>query len=84
MAHVLRDYGPDGVSVVLASNGAGRVEPFVFSDRAAAERAADQFEGKGDIETVLVWHGVELLDEHAAQRFAFGLRGFEGRDEETS
>ncbi len=72
---VVRDYGPGGVSVLLASNAQGRVEPFVFEDRAAAEIAGEQLKGKGEIETVLIWHGVELMAEHAAQRLAFGLRG---------
>lgn len=75
MANVLRDYGPDGVSVVFAANRQGRIEPFVFTSRGDAERAAEQCEGTGDIDTVLLWHGVELMDEHAAQRFAFGMRG---------
>jgi hypothetical protein len=74
---VLRDYGPGGVSVVLATNEQGRIEPFVFERREDAERAVRQVrEMGGSVATVLCWHGVELLDEHAAQRLGFGLRGF--------
>jgi hypothetical protein len=74
---VLRDYGPGGVSVVLATNEQGRIEPFVFERREDAERTVRVLrEAEGSISTVLCWHGVELLDAHGAQRFNFGLRGF--------
>lgn len=79
---IIRDPGSDyGVSVVIASNEQGRIEPFILPTRKSAEMLADRLDGNGAINIVLIYHGIEMMTEKAAQRFMFGLKSIETSDD---
>jgi hypothetical protein len=68
---VVRDYdtfGLPAVSVLIGTNNQGRCEPFVFERRGDAERFAYHLEDQGEIDLLLIYHGVTITNEAQAQR----------------